>query len=83
MKKEQTTICFSWLIYPILALLLGATFSCARMIPESRFEGAEMVPPEEDIPQMEADAVQEAYKNFTMASIHMAHGRYDEARGYL
>ena len=83
MKKEKSTICFGWLIYPIYAFMLGAALSCAGMIPESRFKGTDLAPPEEDIPQMEADVIQESYRSFTMASIHMAHGRYEEAKSYL
>ena len=83
MKKEKNTICFSWLIYPIFAFILGTAFSCAGMIPDSAFKGAEFVPPEQDVSEMEADVTQEAYKDFTMASINITHGRYDEARDYL
>ena len=83
MKKEKSTIRFSWLTYPMLTFMLGAALSCAGMIPEYRLKGAEPAPSEEEIPEVLADRIQQAYTTFTMASIHMAHGRYEEAKSYL
>jgi len=80
MKKENSTICFRWLIYPTLTFILGATLSCAGMISDFGFKGADLAPPEEEMPEMEVDVIQEAYRSFTMASIQIANGRYEEQR---
>ena len=83
MKEEKITICLKRIFCLALSLILGVVLSCAGIRLESPFKEADTIPSDEEITEKRKDRLQKAYSSFTMASIHMAYGRYEEAKGYL
>ena len=70
-----------------LFLLLGTFFSCAGTTPTPSSEGSgkpssvyRALEPSDDAFE---DSLNKAYGNFAVASFHMIHGRYKEARDHL
>lgn len=62
---------------------MGTIYSCAPVTPKPISMKPKVIPSDHEAPEKKEDVVQKVYTDFIMASIHMAHGRYEKARDYL
>ena len=83
-RKEMKSTRYSRFVQVVtLTLLIGPLPSCSWMA-HWRLQGEPVQIKSEKSPgPQKADNVQEAYKNFAMASIAMSHGNAQDARKYL
>jgi len=93
LKNYKVSRYFRLTAVPVILFFFGMTFSCAGVGSKSPaavpvVTPSALKPEPESAPKpgrskRKGDPIQEAYKNFAMASFHMAGGDYEKARDYL